>query len=145
MKNLMALGKYLTLTVVLGSVVGCASYPMQNSDSIRRSAAAQYEPGFHSITLAMNLWKWNHYSLTAEQKRKQNSAVYAALESDYGTVYNWYEDDAQGAVKAVHGYPINSGFCRVVYSMIEVKGKQRHFEETACQSTGHDGWRFVGK
>lgn len=130
---------------MLGSLIGCAGYPMQNSDSIRRGTAAHYEPGLNSVNLAINLWKWNAYSLTGDQKKKQNAAVYAALESDYGVVYNWYEDTAKGSVKAVHGYPINSGFCRVIYSMIEVKGRQRHFEETACQSTGHDGWRFVGK
>lgn len=141
----MALGKLLTSTVLVASLVGCAGYPMQNSDSIRRSAAAHYDPGFNSINLAINLWKWNVYTLTAEQKRKQNAAVYAALESDYGIVYKWHEDNAQGSVKAVQGYPINSGFCRVVYSLIEVKGQSRHFEETACQSTGHDGWRFVGR
>jgi surface antigen len=143
-KNLTALGKYLTLTVLLSSLTACGTLPQQ-SESIQRSASVSNE-GTSAIMFAFNVIEWSRYSLTDEQKRKQNSAVYAALESDYGTVYNWYEHDARGSVKAVHGYPINSGYCRVIYTLIEVKGKSRHFEETACQSSGtQNEWRWVGK
>lgn len=147
MKSLMAVGKLLTLTVVLGSLVACShSQPMQQSESVRRSAAANYDPAGSIIQFAFNMGKYNYFALTPEQKRKQNAAVYAALESEYGVVHEWYEYDARGAVKAVHGYPINSGFCRTIYSMIEVKGKERHFEETACQSSAtRNSWRFIGK
>ena len=147
MKSLMVAGKLLILTVVLGSLVACShTQPMEQSESIRRSASANYDPAGSIVHFVYNMGKYSYFSLTAEQKRKQNAAVYAALESDYGVVHEWYEYDARGAVKAVHGYPINSGFCRTVYSMIEVKGKQRHFEETACKSSGtQHAWRFIGK
>ena len=132
--------------VTLGSLVGCASQPMQQSESIRRSAAVHTSgTGVNAFDLIFNMSKYDYFSLTEAQKRQQNAAVYAALESDYGVVYDWYDGNARGAVKAVHGYPIQSGTCRVVYSMIQVKGKERHFEETACMSTGHKGWRFIGK
>ena len=144
MKNLTAVGKLLTLMVTLGSLVGCASQPMQQSESIRRSAAV-HSGGINAFDFIFNMSKYNYFSLTDAQKRQQNAAVYAALESDYGVVYDWYDGNARGAVKAVHGYPIQSGTCRVVYSMIQVKGKERHFEETACTSSGHKGWRFIGK
>ena len=144
MKNLTALGKFLTLTVLLGSLVGCGHLPQQ-SESISRSASVSNQ-GTSAFLFALNVLDWQTHTLNDEQKRKQNSAVYAALESDYGTTYNWYEDDARGSVKAVHGYPINSGYCRVIYTLIEVKGKSRHFEETACQSSGtQNEWRWVGK
>lgn len=145
MKNLTAVGKFLTLTVLLGSLTACGHLPQQ-SESIQRSASVDYYQGTNSLLFALNLLEWQSHTLTDEQKRKQNSAVYAALDSDYGTVYNWYEEDARGSVKAVHGYPINSGYCRVIYTLIEVKGKSRHFEETACQSSGtQNEWRWVGK
>lgn len=134
MKNLTVVGKFLTLMVLLGSITACGTLPQQ-SESIQRSASVSNE-GTSAVLFAINVFEWSRYSLNDEQKRKQTHAVYAALESDYGTTYKWYEDDAQGAVKAVHGYPINSGYCRVIYSMITVKGKSRHFEETACQSSG---------
>ena len=145
MRNLTALGKFLTLTVLLGSLTACGNLPQQ-SESISRSANTSYYSPTNSFLFAMNVLNWQSHTLSDEQKRKQNSAVYAALESDYGTVYNWYEHDARGSVKAVHGYPISSGYCRVIYSLIEVKGKSRHFEETACQSSGtQNQWRWVGK
>ena len=134
MKNLTALGKFLTLTVLLGSLTACGTLPQQ-SESVQRSASISNE-GTSAIMFAFNVFEWSRYSLNEEQKRKQNTAVHAALESDYGTVYKWYEQDAKGEVKAVHGYPINSGYCRVIYTLITVRGKSRHFEETACQSSG---------
>lgn len=146
MKNSMVVGKLLTLMVTLGSLIGCASQPMQQSESVRRSAAAHSGAvGFSTLGMIIGLSKYHLFSLTEPQKQQQNAAVYAALESDYGVVYEWYQGTARGAVKAVHGYPIQSGTCRVIYSMIQVKDKQRHFEETACTSTGHNGWRFMGK
>ena len=145
MKNLTVLGKFLTLTALLGSLTACGSLPQQ-SQSIQRSASVDFYQGTSSVLFALNVLEWSRYSLNDEQKRKQNSAVHAALESDYGTIYKWYEDDAKGSVKAVHGYPINSGYCRVIYTLIEVKGKSRHFEETACQSSGtQNQWQWVGK
>ena len=140
----MVVGKFLILTALLISITACGTLPQQ-SESINRSAKANYSPGASSLTFVINVLDWSRHTLTDEQKRKQNSAVHAALESDYGIVYNWYEDTAKGSVKAVHGYPISSGYCRVIYSMITVKGKSRHFEETACQSSGtQNEWRWVG-
>ena len=146
MKNLTAVGKSLILTVTLGSLIGCASQPMQQSESIRRSVAIHTTgASINALDLIFGIAKYDYFSLTENQKRQQNAAVYAALESDYGVTYDWYDRNARGAVKAVHGYPIQSGTCRVIYSMIQVKGKERHFEETACTSSGHKGWRFIGK
>jgi surface antigen len=145
-KNLTAVGKSLILTVTLGSLIGCASQPMQQSESIRRSVAIHTTgASINALDLIFGIAKYDYFSLTENQKRQQNAAVYAALESDYGVTYDWYDRNARGAVKAVHGYPIQSGTCRVIYSMIQVKGKERHFEETACTSSGHKGWRFIGK
>ena len=144
MRNLTVVGKFLILTALLISITACGTLPQQ-SESINRSAKANYSPGASSLTFVIDVLDWSRHTLTDEQKRKQNSAVHAALESDYGIVYNWYEDTAKGSVKAVHGYPISSGYCRVIYSMITVKGKSRHFEETACQSSGtQNEWRWVG-
>ena len=144
MRNLTVVGKFLTLMALLGSVTACGTLPQQ-SQSIERSASVDFYQGTSSLLFTLNMLEWTRYSLNAEQKRKQSSAVHAALESDYGVVFNWYERDAKGSVKAVHGYPISSGYCRVIYSMITVKGKSRHFEETACQSSGtQNEWRWVG-
>lgn len=145
MRNSTVVGKFLILMALLGSLTACGTLPQQ-SESISRSASVDYYQGTSTFLFALNVLEWSRYSLNAEQKRKQTSAVYAALESDYGTTYNWYEDTAKGSVKAVHGYPINSGYCRVIYTLIEVKGKARHFEETACQSSGtQNEWQWVGK
>ena len=130
---------------MLGSLGACSTYNPTQSTSVNSAAIREYNNPVHSVALVHNLIMYNRYNLNEEQKRKQTSAVHAALDSDYGQVYSWYEYNAKGMVKAVHGYPQGSGFCRVIYSSIEVNGVQRNFEETACQESGHEGWRFVYK
>lgn len=146
MKNLMALGKSLTLAATIISVTGCSinqSKPYTQVGSIRASEdQAQMDSMKDTFGIYATLITELTYRLNVDQKRKQTSAVYAALESDYGDVYRWYEGDARGAVKAVHGYPHNSGVCRVIYSAIERKGRTRHFKETACRSYTQEEWKF---
>lgn len=144
MKSSTVLARLLILTVTLGSVVGCKSTPYQ-SQSVRQPSVVGQTTASDVVNSVSFAFINNRYSLTEVQKQKQNAAVYSALESDYGQVFNWYERDAMGAVKAVHGYPQGSGFCRVIYSLITVKGRSRHFEETACKESGHIGWRFIAK
>lgn len=136
--------KSLILTVLLGSLTACGSTPYQ-SGSVRYPAVVQPENSTSLLVYAVeNLYISTTYGLNEAQKYKQNATVYTALETgEYGQVFEWYERTAMGRVKAVHGYPQGSGFCRVVYSEITVKGRSRHFEETACKEAGHDGWRFV--
>ena len=57
----------------------------------------------------------------------------------------WFEGNAFGAAKAVHGYPQGSGFCKVIYTTVKVNNRQRAYEDTACKEAGHEGWRFVVK
>ena len=145
MKNLMALGKLLILTVAFTSIVGCSiqqTQPYLQQGSMPESRNTNFDSPSSIGDLYANLFTELQYRLTREQKRKQTAAVYAALESDYGQVYRWYEHDARGAVKAVHGYPRNNGFCRVVFSQIESGNKTRQFKETACVRSNSDSWKF---
>ena len=138
--------KYLILTATLISIVGCSSVPpTQETPASVGSSYREYHSPTSSVALVYNYFQYKRHSLTEEQKRKQTTAVYAALENDYGMKFNWYEENAKGTVKAVHGYPQGSGFCKVIYSAITVNDVTRDYEETACQESGHNGWRFVYK
>lgn len=143
MKNLTAVGKFLILMALLGSVTACSSHSHRQSASVNNHVLG---PWGHDASLAYSSYRLineSRYRLNDTQKQKQTGAVYSALEGEYGVVYKWFDSNAMGAVKAVHGYPQGSGFCKVIYSTIVVKGKQATFEETACQEEAHEGWRFV--
>jgi len=113
--------------------------------SVTGSSFRNYHSPTSSVALVYNYFQHKNYSLSKQQQSKQTTAVYAALESEYGQKFNWYEKNAKGTVKAVHGYPQGSGFCKVIYSSITVNYNTKNFEETACQESGHNGWRFVYK
>ena len=145
MKNLMAVGKSLILTATFVSLIGCTSHSVNQSSSVTNSVTGPYGAASSSVDIAWHMYQdWN-YRLNTQQKSKQTHAVYAALESDYGVIHKWFEGNAFGAAKAVHGYPQGSGFCRVIYTTVKVNNRQRNYKDTACKEEGHEGWRFVVK
>lgn len=145
MRNLTAVGKFLTLMVVLGSITACSTNTPYQSASVTNSVVGPYGHSQSIVYYGYKYYQDVNYRLDDVQKAKQTGAVYSALEGEYGIVYKWFYNDAMGASKAVHGYPQGSGFCKVVYSYIVVRDKQKSFEETACKEEGHRGWRFIVK
>jgi surface antigen len=98
------------------------------------------------VDAVQGLYMVRQYGLSDTQKHKQTAAVHTALESELGKVVHWYERDAMGAVKAVHGYPQGSGYCRVLYSLVTVKGRSKEFTETACRKNYESTeWYFITK
>lgn len=145
MRNLTVVGKFLTLMVTSISLAGCMTNHPNQSKSLTTSVTGPYGPATSSVQLGWEFVQDYAYRLSDKQKTKQTHAVYSALESDYGIVHKWFEGNAFGAAKAVHGYPQGSGFCRVIYTTIAVKNRQRAFTDTACKEEGHVGWRFIVK
>ena len=146
MKSLTAPWKLLILMVTLGSLTACNSTPY-NSQTIRQPVVKAPYAGTSLIAAALgNAYVSSVYGLDDAQKAQQNAAVYTALESDYGRVISWYDRDAMGHVKAVHGYPQGRGYCKVIYSAVTVRGRTKQFEETACQNHYDSrGWKFIVK
>ena len=145
MRNLTVAGKFLISMVLLGSLTACGAHSPLQSNSVQNSVVGPWGHSNSAVYYGYKLWQEKEYRLNDLQKTKQTASVYSALEGDYGVAYKWYEKDAWGAAKAVHGYPQGSGFCKVVYTMLVVRDKQKTFEETACKEEGHKGWRFIVK
>lgn len=144
MKNLTVVLKSLILTVTLSSLIGCSSSPYQSGSVQRSVIVPQHHAGYSLLVdTGKQIWLNKKFGLTDAQKMKQTQAVYAALEADYGKVINWYDSNAMGSVKTVHGYPQGIGFCRVLYSAVTVNGQTKQFEETACRKNLEDApWYF---
>jgi surface antigen len=146
-KSLMVLLKLLILTVTLSSIAACSTSTPYQTSSVSRPVVMPTNGGHSMIVDAVQgLYMVRQYGLSDTQKHKQTAAVHTALESELGKVVHWYERDAMGAVKAVHGYPQGSGYCRVLYSLVTVKGRSKEFTETACRKNYESTeWYFITK
>jgi surface antigen len=145
-KSLTVLSRLLILTATLGSIAACSSTTPYQSSSIERPVVTPTHSGSLIVDAVNELYLTSLYGLNDTQKQKQTAAVHTALETDFGKVVHWYERDAMGAVKAVHGYPQGRGYCRVLYSLITVKGRSRELTETACRKDyERSEWYFVKK
>tara|TARA_B100000035_G_scaffold35136_1_gene26581 strand:- start:791 stop:1213 length:423 start_codon:yes stop_codon:yes gene_type:complete len=137
----------LALFSILGacsSTTGVQTY--NTTDTTTSSVQSTYQPSNGYVGVVVNLTKWHWYRLPAEDRLKQEQAVYFALDNvENGDGTSWYNNNtgSNGEVIIVSTYPMGSGYCRTMLSKLNYKGKLRHFKETACRETGHDGWRFL--
>ena len=132
---------------MLGSLTACNTTTPYQSRTISEPAVKGPGVGIGLFASAVsNAYIASTYGLDAQQKQQQTMAVHTALDSEYGRVVSWYDRDAMGQVKSVHGYPQGRGYCRVVFSAVTVRGRTREFTETACQNHYDSrGWKFVRK
>lgn len=147
MKSLTVVWKSLILTATLSSLAACSTVTPYQSKSVTQPTVKGPGAEVGLVMYALgDLYTSSVYGLDEEQKLQQDAAVHTALENEYGRVVSWYDRDAMGHVKAVHGYPEGRGYCRVIFSSITVRGRSKEFTETACREYYDSrGWRFIRK
>ena len=146
-KNLMVVGKLFTILISLLLIsCGTTTDNKYNSKSAYLSAEDNYHSGAHAVTLTSNFLKYKFFSLSKEDKKKQQQAIFYALDNlPEGEIIRWHNEDnnSWGRVKIVSSYPQGNGYCRIIFSQISKKGKIRDFKETACKDVAYDGWLFI--
>ena len=145
-KNLMALGKWL----ILGSsliLTACGTTSSTNKSlSSQKSVSHNYTHAGTGVEIWYNFVRNSMGKLDKEDQHKQDKAVFFALNNlEEGKVVAWHnmKQDTHGFVKIVMSYPHGSGYCRVVFTQIQKKGKARDFKETACRDVAYQGWQFI--
>ena len=146
-KNLMAAGKLFTILISL-LLISCGTTTDNkfNSKSTYLSAEDNSNSAGHAVILASNFLKYKFFSLSKEDQKKQQQAVFYALDSlPESEIIRWHNEDnnSWGRVKIVSSYPHGSGYCRIIFSQISKKGKIRDFKETACKDISYQGWLFI--
>ena len=121
-KNLMAVGKLSTILISLLLIsCGATTDNKFNSKSTYLSAEDNYISGGHAVILANNFLKYKFFSLSKEDKKKQQQAIFYALDNlSEGEIIRWHNDDSNswGKIKIASSYPHGSGYCRVIFSDI---------------------------
>jgi len=90
--------------------------------------------------------KYLRFSLSDEEKKMHQSAVYHALNnSNNGEITSWYSKErlASGKVRVIHSFPISDGHCRVYQALISLNGATRHFTNNACKRFYSTSWVFL--
>lgn len=138
-------GKLLTLGILISALTGCGTTQTYTSYSVKSSASTGYTTPNSSVTTIANLFQWKMYKLPHQDQVKQEQAVFFALDTlDEGEVTEWFGNNSSGKVSVMMSYPMGSGYCRVLFTQINYKGKTRNFKETACKN-GSPNWQFVRK
>ena len=141
----------ILLSLLISFLTACSSTGEKltsytNSTSTTSSVQSTYQPNDSYVSVIVNFTKWHWYRLPDEDRQAQEQAMYFALDNiENGETTSWYNNDTgtNGTVLVLSTYPQGSGYCRIVVSRLNYKGKMRDFKETACRETGHQGWRFL--
>ena len=142
----MVTGKLFLLfsLVVLG---GCAGTEYKGgSTSATSSVVTHYKPVNSMLQAGINLATFNYYRLPKHLQRKQEQAVYHALNHlENGETTYWHDDNSndRGAVHVTMTYPQGGGYCRVLMTQVSYRGKIRDYTEKACINNVENTWRFI--
>jgi len=84
-------------------------------------------------------------SKLSKAKQQEQAVFYALNRLAPGETTEWFNGNtgAHGLVQVASVYPQGSGYCRVVFTQIQKKGKARDFKETACKDVAYQGWQFI--
>mgnify|MGYP001231313068 FL=1 len=146
----MKLRNGILLSLLISFITGCSSTgevkSYSTSNSTISSVQSTYQPANSYVGIIANFTQWQWYRLPLEDRKSQEEAMYFALNNvDNGESTSWYNNSTgtNGRVLVLSSYPAGSGYCRVVISRLNYKGKMRDFKETACKEMGHENWRFI--
>ena len=147
----MKLRNGILLSLLISLTVGCSSTgdtvkSYSTSHSTISSVQSAYQPANSYVGIIANFTQWQWYRLPDGDRKSQEQAMFFALDNvDNGHSSSWYNNETgtNGTVMVVSTYPMGSGYCRVVLSRLNYKGKMRDFKETACKESGHEKWRFL--
>jgi len=135
--NLLASGFLLILTLVIS---GCSGTPYYGE----MSTAKNYGTPQNIIGLAVNVAKYNAYSVPKEGRQKHEQCVYFALdELNIGEHCEWSTRNALGNVQVMSHKPVGSGYCTELISSVIYKGNSKAWKETACTKGPGNNWTFI--
>ena len=85
----------LALFSVLGACSSTQNIQTYNtSDTTTSSVQSTYQPSSGYVGIIVNLTKWHWYRLPAEDRMKQEQAIYFALDNnENGQTTSWYNND----------------------------------------------------
>ena len=133
------------LLLILTSLTACGTTGKQatyhTSDSTIASVESTYSPSSGYVGILTNLTKWHWYRLPAEDRMKQEQAIFFALNMlENGQESSWYNNKTgtNGKVVVLSTYPMGSGYCRTIASTLHYKGKVRNFKEDACNANSNN-------
>ena len=134
----LASGFLLTLIFLTS---GCATHEPYYGEM---STANSYNKPNSITDVAVNLIKFNAYSVPYEGRQKHEQCVYFALdELNIGENCEWATRHALGNVQIISHYPVGSGYCTMLLSSVKYKGNSKVWRETACINGTGNNWKFI--
>lgn len=98
-----------------------------------------------SVYQLYNAFKRMTDSLTSDDRRKYEQAVYTALANlDNGEFVRWYSDDSynHGIVEVVATARMNGQICRRIYATVITEKSRTNDERWACYNESTKLWEF---
>jgi surface antigen len=134
-KNLMVVGKLLTLLAISSSSV--------YANDLNEPKFFEYRSGEFTNRLVDFTFGW-FKTLDREQKEAYHSTIHhAVMMAENGQRVTWYKNDASGIAVPVMTWPNGNGYCRRVHIQAIAYGVEKTMAATACFDNAHTNWRWI--
>ena len=129
--------RLLLILLSISLLTACgASNPTTNF-----SVATQFQANRSAYDLGFNAIKKNYYTVPTIAQAEYNRCVdFALREMHVGEQCTWeVPGNSIGVVKLVQ---IDATGCHYMFNTMMYRGKQKHFQETACYNSSAKRWKF---
>jgi len=140
-KNLMA-------AMMLSSLLGFTSVSLADT-RIPPSAVGGIRTDLTGSTSVLDgvfyLVNMMRYSLPYEDQATHTKTLILAAQSlENGQIAEWINpsNSTAGRTKIILTRPVRGGFCRLLYTEIEIKDRYREYSEYACKTIDSEYWSF---
>jgi hypothetical protein len=134
-KNLMVVGKLLTLLAISSSSV--------YANDLNEPRFFEYRSGGFTNRLVDLTFGW-FKTLDSEQKEAYHSTIHhAVMMAENGQRVTWYKNDASGIAVPVMTWPTGNGYCRRIHIQTIAYNVEKTMSATACYDNAHTNWRWI--
>lgn len=140
-RNLVAFMTSLTLLLFANSVKADVFTPYSATAGVREDFLSPVS----LLSVTHNLIKQASGSLDYDDQRMHTKTlIYAAANLETGQQAEWSNpsNGTAGRVKIMMTKPVQGGYCRLLYTLVEKEGNIRDYSEYACKTIDSQFWTF---
>lgn len=134
----------LSLSGFADTVLADTRIPLSATAGVR----TDYVDPNNLFSMSVNLYRQLTGSLSKEDKETHiKTVIFAVSTLDNGQIAEWSNpaNGTAGRVKIVLTKPVQGGYCRQIYTLVEKNNDIREYNEFACRTLDSQFWTFSAR
>lgn len=144
-KNSAAALMLLSLLGFANTAQANTTVPPSATGGVRGDITQHMTSIFEGISFVVNRMK---YTLNpADQQTHIKAVIFAAQSLDNGEMTEWSNpaNNTAAMIKIIMTKPVQGGYCRLLFTQVEIGQNIREYQEYACKTMDSEYWTFYSR